>query len=130
MFQGCFGQFNRQKRLEPGSRPPRPRSYNPETDVFPPPDDVQPVATLNLYEAYFLAFIAPCLEIWDGATGNMLKVEELMVIFTAMRPLFPYMFAAFYHFRMLNYVVASGIKFGTDLGVDARFLVVERGEIA
>ncbi|OQV18001.1 hypothetical protein BV898_07943 [Hypsibius exemplaris] len=113
--RGSFGQSNRQKRQENGSRPRQfGLAYDPESGIFPPSTHVQPVATLNLYEAYFLCHVAPCLEIWDGITRELLSPGVLMVTFTDLRPHFPYFFAAYCHFRMLNYVVMSGIKFGTD----------------
>ncbi|XP_055349461.1 uncharacterized protein LOC129596252 [Paramacrobiotus metropolitanus] len=117
--RGHFGEAHRFKVYERGVRAPfgesdGSKTYDPETDSFPPPAHIQPVGTLNLFEAYFLSIVTNCLRIWDGSSGMEIDPRALMGIFMRLHPLFPYFFAAYCHFRRLKYVVTSGVKFGTD----------------
>lgn len=101
-------------------------NFDSEKDDFPPAPNVHPVAVLNLYEAYFLSLVGGCLDIWDGISGKPIDPGDLMGVLCSIRPLFPYYFAAYHHFRKLKYVVHSGLKFGTDFGESVLFRLVTK----
>ncbi|XP_055337718.1 uncharacterized protein LOC129587815 [Paramacrobiotus metropolitanus] len=89
-------------------------TYSSQTDPFPPPSQTSPVASLNLYEAYFLCYACGVLEVWDYRNQQKILRQHLMRIFTALDPLFPYFFAAYFHFRSKLYVIQSGLRFASD----------------
>ncbi|GAU87987.1 hypothetical protein RvY_00763-2 [Ramazzottius varieornatus] len=121
LHRGCFGEFIKQSSRGPDTRSTSGGGDGDEEDVgvFPPPLDAQPVAALNLYEAYFLAVECDSLVIWDGSTETAVLIDQhnLMALFVDIDPTFPQFFAVYYHFRMLKYVVTSGVKFGVDMAL-------------
>ncbi|GAU98485.1 hypothetical protein RvY_09624 [Ramazzottius varieornatus] len=111
-LRGYFGEYYRGGFDNPEQGSPQ-RECD-DLEQFPPSPHRLPVASLNLFEAYFLNFICNSLEIWDGVSSIRISRQNLMHTFTERDSHFPYMFAVYAHLKRKRYTIKSGLKFGTD----------------
>ena len=73
---------------------------------------------LTLEEAFLLSHALRCLELRrmgeDGEAGEVLEGEEAWRAFAGLRPKFPRMYVALYHFVSKGWFVRSGLAYGCD----------------
>lgn len=84
-----------------------------EKEVEETVKDINPVLTLLPEEAFYLHFSLKCLTVKD-IKSNLLSTEELFIKLEALNSQFLTRFIAYHYLRSKNWVVRSGIKFGSD----------------